>query len=242
MKIIIVRHGDPDYTIDSVTEKGAKEVEYLSERLIKLDVRDFYVSPKGRAKATAEPTLKKLGRSAIEKEWLREFEGTLIRPDVGHKMIAWDWLPEDWTIRPNFYDKDKWYLEPEMVEGGVYEEYKWVIDNFDELLAEYGYVRDGNIYRAEMGNNDTIVLFCHFGLECVLLSHLLNVSPMILWHGLCAAPSSVTTVTSEERRKGIINFRVNAFGDTSHLYANGDEPAFAARFRECYENEDERRD
>ena len=28
MKIIIVRHGDPDYSIDSLTEKGWKEAEF----------------------------------------------------------------------------------------------------------------------------------------------------------------------------------------------------------------------
>ena len=45
MKVLIVRHGDPDYDIDSLTEKGWKEVEYLSQKLSKLDVRAFYVSP-----------------------------------------------------------------------------------------------------------------------------------------------------------------------------------------------------
>lgn len=49
MKILLIRHGDPDYTIDSLTKKGWKEAEYLSERLEKLDVKEFYVSPLGRA-------------------------------------------------------------------------------------------------------------------------------------------------------------------------------------------------
>ena len=68
----------------------------------------------------------------------------------------------------------------------------------------------------------------------MLLSHLLNISPMALWHGTCAAPSSVTLLTTEERREGIALFRMNAFGDTSHLYAGGREPSFAARFCEYY--------
>ena len=59
MKILIVRHGDPDYSIDSLTEKGWKEAEYLSERLCRLDVKEFCVSPLGRAKDTASFTLKK---------------------------------------------------------------------------------------------------------------------------------------------------------------------------------------
>ena len=33
---------------------------------------------------------------------------------------------------------------------------------------------------------------------------------------------------------------MNSFGDISHLYANNEPPAFAARFCECYDNKDER--
>ena len=40
----------------------------------------------------------------------------------------------------------------------------------------YGYVRENDAYRVEKSNTDTIVFFCHFGLECVLLGHLLNIS------------------------------------------------------------------
>ena len=36
MKILIIRHGDPDYSIDSLTEKGWKEAEYLSEKIAPL--------------------------------------------------------------------------------------------------------------------------------------------------------------------------------------------------------------
>ena len=53
MELLIIRHGDPDYTIDSLTEKGWKEAEYLSEKLVKMDIQDFYVSPLGRARDTA---------------------------------------------------------------------------------------------------------------------------------------------------------------------------------------------
>ena len=141
-----------------------------------------------------------------------------------------------------FYLPDEWWKVPVMMEGHVKEEYDWVTTNFNALLASHGYVRDGLTYRAEHANNDTIVFFCHFGLECVLLSHLLHISPMVLWHGTCAAPSSVTTLVTEERRPGIAYFRMSSFGDISHLYVKDEPPAFAARFCECYDNEDERHD
>lgn len=243
MRIIIVRHGDPDYYVDSLTETGWKEARLLADRLSKLDVKEFYVSPLGRAQDTAKPTLEKMGRTGITCDWLKEFSPQINRPDTtDKKRVPWDWLPADWTAREEFFDKDKWYQNPIMAEGGVGKEYNWVIENFDKVLAEHGYVREGAYYRVEKPNRDTLVFICHFGLESVLLSHLLNVSPMIIWHGTCAAPSSVTSIYTEERREGVAYFRMGYFGDVSHLYAAGEEPAFAARFCETYDCKEERHD
>lgn len=242
MRLLMIRHGDPDYSIDSLTEKGWKEAELLSERLAKMDIDTFYVSPLGRAKDTASLTLKKMNRTAKEYDWLREFWPLIDRPDVkNHKAICWDFLPQDWTADGRYFLRDRWYDTEEMQGGNVKEAYKYVTESFDKVLAEHGYVRDGEMYRAERSNRDTIAFFCHFGLECVLLSHLMNVSPMILWHHTCAAPSTVTTVITEERREGKAIFRVNGFGDISHLYVGDEEPAFAARFCETFDS-DERHD
>lgn len=242
MKLLFIRHGDPDYSIDSLTEKGWKEAEYLAERIAKLDVRDFYVSPLGRARDTASLTLKKMNRTATECAWLREFAPRIDRPDREDSPVCWDWLPQDWTTDERFYLPDQWYEPPIMSAARVKEEYEWVTSGLDHLLKKYGYVRDGHIYRTEQGNNDTIVFFCHFGVTCVLLGHLIGASPMVLWHGLCSAPTSVTTVVTEERRKGVVSFRASTFGDISHLYVKDEQPAFSARFSECYENEGERLD
>ena len=242
MKILIVRHADPDYSIDSLTPTGWEEAELLSQRLCNLDVRNFYVSPLGRAKATASLTLQKLNREAVECQWLREFKVSISRPDRERLSIPWDWLPLDWTCQPEYFDYQKWHTTDIMQAGHVKEEYDWVTSELDKLLSSHGYERENHYYRAVQPNNDTIVFFCHFGLECVLLSHLLNISPMAIWHGTCAAPSSVTTIVTEERRKGYAYFRMSSFGDTSHLYAGGRSPSFAARFCEMYDNADERHD
>ena len=145
MELLIIRHGDPDYTIDSLTEKGWREAEYLSEKLIKMDIQDFYVSPLGRARDTASCTLKKLNREAEVCPWLREFNPRIHRPDVtDRKMITWDWLPQDWTKIPEFYDYDSWWKVSVLQEANVKAEYDWVTENFDKLLEEHGYVREGN--------------------------------------------------------------------------------------------------
>ena len=110
--------------------------------------------------------------------------------------------------------------------------------SFDKLLADNGYVREGNLYRVTRANRDTLAFFCHFALECVLLSHLIGASPMVLWHGFCAAPSSVTTVFTEERREGKASFRISRFGDVSHLYVKEEEPSFFARYCETFDSDE----
>lgn len=242
MKLVIIRHGDPDYSIDSLTPTGWEEARLLADRICKLDVKAFYVSPLGRARDTASLTLEKMGREAEILPWLQEFPVAVKQPNREHPGVAWDWLPELWTAEPDYFDRTLWSHVGPMQEAGVPDAYAHITQELDKLLTSYGYVRNGMYYHAENPNEDTIVLFCHFGLECILLSHLLNISPMLLWHGTCAAPTSVTTLNTEERRQGIAYFRMSAFGDTSHLYAAGAEPSFAARFCETYEKFDPARD
>ena len=237
MKLLLIRHGDPDYETDSLTPTGQREAELLAERIAPLPVRDYYVSTMGRALATAAPTLAKAGREAIPCDWLREFQIPVPRPGKeGLYHIPWDWLPQDWLADPILLDPFRWHEHPVFAGYGVREYYDRVCAAFDVVLAEHGYVREGPLYRAERPNGDTLVFFCHFGLSCVLLSHLMHCSPMVLWHGLAMAPSSVSVVNSEERRPGLASFRAAALGDISHLYVKGQEPSFSARFCEIYGN------
>ena len=242
MKLLIIRHGDPDYVNDTLTEVGHKEAALLANYFADQTIDKVYVSPLGRAQKTAEYTCKAKGLEATTLDWLREFPARILRPNEDERDVAWDWRPADWTAVEAFFDRTDWSGVPAMKEGGVPELYASVIEGFDTLLAEHGYVREGNAYRVEASNEDTVALFCHFGLECVLLSRLLNVSPMVLWHGTCAAPTSVTTIYTEERQKGIAYFRMAEFGSVAHLTLGGQAPSFSARFCETYDRMDQRHD
>jgi len=242
MRLLIVRHGDPDYENDCLTPTGRNEARLAAEKLANEQIDAFYISPLGRAQETARYTLEKLHRTGETLPWLREFHAPIQHPDTGDFRIPWDWLPGVWTKEPLYFDKDAWSQTDVMRQSGVGEEAARVYAGLDALLAKHGYVREGNFYRAERPNRDTLALFCHFGLECVLLGHLVGCSPMVFWHGFCAAPSSITTVYTEERREGIASFRIHSFGDIGHLYAAGESPSFSGRFCETYSDFSERHD
>lgn len=242
MRILIIRHADPDYINDGLTPKGHREAALLAEFLKNEKLDRIYVSPLGRAQRTAEYYLRASGKTAVTLSWLREFEGRCIRPDTGKTEICWDFLPQDWTACPEFYDVNNWWKGKYFIETNVKDEYDFVTAGTDSLLKTCGYERSGNIYRVNRANNDTIALFCHFGVESVILSHLIGCSPMVLWHGTAAAPSTVTAVYSEERREGIASFRISQFGDRSHLVIGNEPASFSARFCECFANRDERHD
>ena len=136
MKLLIIRHGDPDYSIDSLTEKGRIEAELLKKRLVKQDIKDFYCSPLGRAKATAAPTLAAFGKEAEICPWLEEFSGYIIDPETNEKRIPWDLMPEYWTKESNCFDKDKWLDTPLMSSGNIMEKYAAAVDGIDRLLQQ----------------------------------------------------------------------------------------------------------
>ena len=233
MRIIFIRHGDPDYAKDSLTEKGWRGAELLSNRVVKWDVDAFYCSPLGRAKDTASCTLKKLGREAKEYKFLREFRGRVTNPATGSNHICWDFMPDYWTEKEMLYDRDKWATDDIMLESpnNINDEWNMVCNGIDEILSEYGYKREGRYYKVDddADREKTIVVFCHFGVTMVMLAHLLGVSAPVLLHGLFLPPTSVTIVNAEERVDSKAYFRTQVIGDVTHLHM-GNEPVSASGY------------
>ena len=54
MRIIFVRHGEPDYVHDCLTEKGKIQAAAAAERLRDEGIAEIYSSPLGRARETAD--------------------------------------------------------------------------------------------------------------------------------------------------------------------------------------------
>ena len=221
MKIHIIRHGDPDYSIDSLTEKGWREAELLSRRIARLPIDDFYCSPLGRAKDTLKPTLEKVKKDFEVLPWLREFEGRKEASTPGKTRVAWDIPPSLWCNEMNYYTLDRWTDTSWMKDSTAPKAYPEVQEGIDRLLLRYGWRRDGMAYYG--GEDKEIALFCHFGLGSLVMGYLLGIPPVVAQNSFFLAPTSVTTLVTETDATGCSHFRATGVGDISHLYA-GDEP------------------
>ncbi len=218
MNLIFIRHGDPNYELDTLTEKGIREATLLSKRVSEWNVKEFYCSPLGRARKTASYSLESMSRNATIYDWLQEFDYPITDPTTSKVHIPWDLMPEYWTNIQEYYDKDKWiHTDLYQSNKGLADAYFKVCQGLDDILLNHGYKHFQNYYKVINHSDDTIVFFCHLGVICVMLSHLLGISPVVLWHDFFLAPTSVTVLGSEERYHDGAYFRMQVMGDTSHL-------------------------
>ena len=98
MRILLIRHGDPDYVNDTLTEKGRREAALLAKRAVSMNMGECYKSPLGRAKDTATPCLEVTGKTAEILDWLQEFPAQVdlnknpelekAYPDVKKKKVS----------------------------------------------------------------------------------------------------------------------------------------------------------
>ena len=154
MKLIFIRHGDPDYEKDSLTEKGWREAEILSDRVAKWDIKQIYCSPLGRAKDTCSVTLKKTGREAVTCDWLKEFYYRIWDEQEQQWTIAWDFYPRDFNDRDDLQDKDLWADTEIMKSGDIAKHAQDVYEGFDALLEKHGYKRNDRGFYDVLEHND----------------------------------------------------------------------------------------
>ena len=276
MRLLFIRHGDPDYASDCLNEIGRNEAKALCalRSSTKMNLGTCYASPLGRAQETAAITLGRAvpgargaaaavncGDILTTLDWLREFpaqvdvnDATLLQ-DAYYiktlsdgsfkKRIVWDMYPSYYTEHPAYSDYEAWRGTLVAHNSDLLPIYDDVIASFDGLLAEHGYVREGRHYRVERESIETLTFFCHFGITCVLLSHLWSISPFVPLQSFCMPTSSVTEVYTEERQRGIANFRATRIGDTTHLTMAGlrtERLPHSALFAEVYSDFTQRHD
>ena len=209
MELYIIRHGDPDYAHDTLTELGWKEAEALVPRILRINPTDIYASPLGRAQDTARPSCKALGMEFSIESWMAESMDYMKHCALNDASQLDSGYTVD-LVNGAQLVKD---IAPERT--GTIED---MIRNSDEFLARHGYVREGLRYRATEPNDRRICCFCHGGFGSAWIAHLLGMFPVFNWYHFQIHTTSVTHVHFRADESGYAVPGVSYIGDVSHLW------------------------
>ena len=222
MVIYYVRHGDPIYNPDSLTELGHKQAEALVDRMVAINPDEIYASTSNRAILTAKPTCDKLGK-----------EPTLL--DFANEGHAWRELAVDnkWL----FQDAKKvellsseevlkmghdWYNHPAFLQYDFEKGIKRIDNAVDEWLLGLGYKHDRKNGRYEIvkPSDKKVAFFAHQGFGVAFLSSVLDIpySEFCIKFDICH--TGLTVIEFCEYDKFAIP-KILTFSNEAHLYKNG---------------------
>jgi probable phosphoglycerate mutase len=218
MKVLLIRHGDPDYANDCLTAVGKKEAQCLADALERLVIDELYVSPLGRARETCSFTADRKAISPVVLDWL--MERGITRDGRNCLWEAPGELFLSASERSEGRCQNDWFdLSVSLPEGR--EQFERVKKGFDALLATYGYVRDGDLYHVATDHvakaaDKRIALFCHKGVILTLLADILHWPLPMIFISLQIHPTGITRLEMVEEN-GLANFKAVAINDLTHL-------------------------
>ena len=177
MRIVFVRHGEPNYEQDCLTPKGKLQAQAAAQRLLREKIEEVYSSTMGRAKETADAFCAASGLSYKTLDFMREL----------------DWGSVDGT--PIYADGHPWFCANQMASLGLaLNDPDWensayfknnkatgIVKNIqaktDQWLLDLGLERNGHGYRAVPGKKQdkTVALFSHGGSSSAAIGHILNI-------------------------------------------------------------------
>ena len=223
MHVYLMRHADPDFSKDSLTEQGHREAQALAHRLATHGLHYLYASRAVRCLQTAEYVAKLLNIPVVEESWIVEPSHLHIR-QKGRIYSIWDTFGEVVRGAASLPTQQSWLELPPFDNPEIRSMWEEFRRHLDELVARHGYRREGWRYRIERKNRDRIGIVSHNGIVLLFLAHLLELPVSLVWSGFYIWPSSVTTIYFEEHSKRWAVPRALSVADVSHLFAAGLEP------------------
>jgi Fructose-2,6-bisphosphatase len=225
MRLFIIRHGDPDYEHDDLTERGRAEASALAPLFAREGLDEIYSSSLGRARRTASYTAQALGLAVGIEEWAREIH-ELRDPALG--SMIWDYDPALFAALPepereHEQTGGRWMSRHPFDHPELPASLDRITRGADGFMARQGYERENGLYRITRRSDKKIALFCHNGSGLSMLSHFLRIPLPMVWSGFFLHTSSVTTLLFEERSPGIATARCIGLSDLSHLRLAGQE-------------------
>lgn len=217
MKIYIVRHGDPDYKKDCLTELGHLQAEAVAQRLKSIHFDCIFSSPFGRAVETAEHIVKY--HDGISVELLSFMREITWGPKGGSPSSAynpWDVVSKfvsngheinnhDWT--------DNGPLSDNLVCGII----KNIALESDVWLEKLGYTREGEYYRVGDVKYNNIMITCHGGSSFGLISRLLNLPFSFMCGYFKLSMTGIIVIDLSNEKDKLCSPVITLFNDDNHI-------------------------
>lgn len=226
MLLFYVRHGDPIYNPDSLTELGKKQADALVHRMKECNPDRIFASSNKRAIMTAEPTAKYLNKRIEILDWCNEgyaanefiieIEGT------GRK-----WCFSDYNMKKIFNSDEvrklgkNWYDYPAFENTLFKNGTQRVQAEVDQFMLSLGYKHDhvNNRYIAIRPNDDRIALFAHQGFGMIFLSCLLDIPYPLFSTHFDMGHSNLTVI--EFAGDDFVIPKALQVSNDSHIFASG---------------------
>ena len=223
MKIIFVRHGQPDYVNDCLTELGHKQAAAAAMRLADYGIERIYSSTNGRALQTAAHTADRIGQEIVRCDFMREITWG---PSDDAPVLA-DGQP--WDVGAILVSEGKsllsrnWENEEPLCHSALVQSVDAVRRGFDAWLSALGYQREGEYYRVMREDTyKAVAMFSHGGSSSVAMSHMLNVPFLQFCRAFMMHFTSITEISLSGKVGELIYPRMLIFNDAAHtseLYA-----------------------
>ena len=224
MILYFIRHGDPIYAPDSLTELGKRQAEAVAKRLAMHGIDEIYSSTSNRAKMTAQPLSEIIKKPINELDWCNECyaweEFT-----VTNEQNKTNWMFWDKAVRNKFRSKEilllgnKWYEDTffdKKVEKGV----KRINAEIDGFLSQFGFIhnRENAIYEVRRNCDKRIVLFAHQGFSMMFFSSLLDIPYPLFSTHFDITHTGVSTIYFPDNLGEEVIPKILSFSNDSHIY------------------------
>lgn len=226
MLLYYIRHAEPIYSPDSLTEKGKKQAVSLAERLSNSDIDEIYSSSSNRALQTAEPLAKLLKKEIKILDFCNEeyvFQEFTVTENSNLK-----WAYHSENMLKLFSSEEvlklgfRWYEHPAFKNCKFSDGIKRIGENTDKFLAELGYIHDtaNHIYKAHNPNEKRIALFAHEGFSHVFLPYILDI-PYPYLAKFEYEHSGISVIKFDTFSDNTAVARLLQYSSDAHLYAHG---------------------
>lgn len=219
MRIVFVRHGEPDYANDCLTPLGKLQAKAAAERLREEGIGAIYTSPQGRARQTAEAAAEVLGFPPQTLDFMHEIHwGSVDGEEIYANGHPWKIADELVHTGQDLTDEN-WREHLFYRNNRAAEAVRTVEDGIDGWLASLGYVREGAYYRNTRTDDAqfTVALFSHGGSSSAAMGRLLNL-PFPYMCAVFHLPFTGITTLRFDRHPGSLSAPVlELAGDGRHI-------------------------